>query len=146
VALAAGAGELELNVMTPLVADNLASAFEVLTRAARLLRTRCLEGLSVDRRRAQALVRGSLIEATALSPYLGYDVTAELVKQAQASGRTLRQVVRDHRLLDDRELARVLSPAALTGPQPTDVALRRRLQRAPAYRAFAASLAVARQQ
>jgi aspartate ammonia-lyase len=142
VALAAGAGELELNVMTPLVADNLASAFEVLTRAVRLLRTRCLEGLSVDRRRAQALVRGSLIEATALSPYLGYDVTAELVKQAQASGRTLRQVVRDHRLVGDRELARVLSPAALTGPQPTDVALRRRLQRAPAYRALAASLAV----
>src|SRR5262249_29948255 len=81
VALAAAAGELELNVMTPLVADNLAAAFETLTRAVRLLRERCVEGLAVDRRRAAALVAGSLIEATALSPYLGYDVTAELVKE-----------------------------------------------------------------
>ena len=141
VALAAGAGELELNVMTPLVADNLAGALEVLARAVALLRTRCIEGLAVDRRRARALVAGSLIEATALSPYLGYDVTAELVKQARASRRPLRQVVLDHGLLDARALVRVLSPGALTGPRATDVALRRRVQRAPAYRAFRAALA-----
>ena len=139
VALAAAAGELELNVMTPLVADNLAGAFETLTRAVRLLRERCLDGLAVDRRRAQALVNGSLIEATALSPYLGYDVTAELVKDARARRRPLRQVAVDHGLLDAREVARVLSPAALTGPRATDVALRRRVQRAPAYRAFRAA-------
>jgi aspartate ammonia-lyase len=136
VALAAAAGELELNVMTPLVADNLAGAFEVLTRAARLLRERCLEGLVVDRRRARALVAESLIEATALSPYLGYDMTADLVKEARANGRPLRQVVLDHRLLGQRELTRVLSPGALTGPRATDVALRQRVQKAPAYRGY----------
>jgi len=141
VALAAGAGELELNVMTPLVADNLAGAFEVLTRGVALLRTRSIEGLAVDRRRARALVAGSLIEATALSPYLGYDVTAEVVKEARATGRPLREVVLHHGLLDARALARVLSPAALTGPRATDVGLRRRVQRAPAYRAFRAGLA-----
>jgi aspartate ammonia-lyase len=139
IALAAAAGELELNVMTPLVADNLAGALDVLTRAVRLLRERCIEGLAVDRQRARALVSGSLIEATALSPYLGYDVTADLVKEARARRRPLRQVVLDHGLLGERELARVLSPAALTGPRATDVALRRRVQRAPAYRAFRAA-------
>ena len=107
----------------------------------RLLRTHCIEGLAVDRRRARALVAGSLIEATALSPYLGYDVTGELVKQARATGRPLRQIVLDHRLLDPRALARVLSPGALTGPRATDVGLRRRVQRAPAYRALRATLA-----
>jgi aspartate ammonia-lyase len=141
VALAAGAGELELNVMTPLVADNLAGALEVLTRAVRLLRTRAIEGMVVDRRRARALVAGSLIEATALSPYLGYDVTAALVKEARRTRRPLRQVTLQHGLLDPRALARVLSPDALTGPRATDVALRRRVQRAPAYRAFRAALA-----
>jgi aspartate ammonia-lyase len=141
VALAAGAGELELNVMTPLVADNLAGAFEVLTRGVALLRTCCVEGLVVDRRRARALVAGSLIEATALSPYLGYDVTAALVKEARATARPLREVVLGHGLLDARALARVLSPAGLTGPRATDVALRRRVQRGPAYRAFRAALA-----
>jgi aspartate ammonia-lyase len=140
VALAAGAGELELNVMTPLVADNLAGAFTLLTRALALLRTRCLDGLTVDRARARALVAGSLIEATALSPYLGYDVTAELVKEARARRRPLRAVVLGHHLLDEGALARVLSPAALTGPRATDVRLRRRVQQAPAYRAFRASL------
>jgi len=140
VALAAGAGELELNVMTPLVADNLAGALELLTRAVELLRTRCIDGLVVDRLRARALVAASLIEATALSPYLGYDVTAELVKEARATGRPLREVVLGHRLLEPRALARVLSPAALTGPRATDVGLRRRVQRAPAYRAYRAAL------
>jgi fumarate hydratase, class II len=140
VALAAAAGELELNVMTPLVADNLAGALELLARAARLLRARCLDGLAVDRRREQALVAGSLIEATALSPYLGYDVTAGVVKRARASGRPLRDVVAGHGLMDRAALARVLSPAALTGPRATDVALRNRVQRSPAYRAFRAAL------
>ena len=136
VALAAAAGELELNVMTPLVADNLAGALETLTRAVQLLRTHCIEGLRVDRGRARALVRGSLIEATALSPYLGYDATADLVKEARGRRRPLRQAALELGLLDARELARVLSPDALTGPRATDVALRRRVQRAPAYRAF----------
>ena len=90
---------------------------------------------------ARALVAGSLIEATALSPYLGYDVTAERVKEARARRRPLRAVVLDHGLLDVRALARVLSPEALTGPRATDVTLQRRVQRAPAYRAFRAALA-----
>src|SRR5581483_3617606 len=59
VALAAAAGELELNVMTPLVGLALGEGFDVLTRAVRLLRTRCLEGLTVDRERVAALVAGS---------------------------------------------------------------------------------------
>jgi aspartate ammonia-lyase len=136
VALAAGAGELELNVMTPLVAFDLATSFQLLTRAVQLLRTRCVEGLVVDRRRVATLVAGSLIEATALSPYLGYDVTAELVKEALASGRTLRDVVAARGLLDGRTLARLLRAASVTRPRSLDVPLRRRLQRATAYRRF----------
>jgi aspartate ammonia-lyase len=139
IALAAAAGELELNVMTPLVADNLSAALELLTRAVRLLRRECVEGLEVDRARARALVAGSLIEATALSPYLGYDVTAALVKEARATGRPLRGVVLQHRL-GERDLARILSPVRLTGPHATDVALRGRVQRGPTYRGFRATL------
>jgi aspartate ammonia-lyase len=140
VALAAAGGELELNVMTPLAAVNLAEALQLLTRAVRLLRVRCVDGLAVDRGRAQRLVAGSLIEATALSPYLGYDVTAELVKEARATGRPLRRVVQEHGLLDRAALGRVLSPLALTGPRATDVPLRRRVQDNPAYRQARARL------
>jgi aspartate ammonia-lyase len=136
VALAAGAGELELNVMTPLAAANLADAFGLLTRGVRLLRERCVEGIVVNRARVRALVRRSLVEATGLSPYLGYEVTAELVKEAQATGRPLRDVVRGHGLVADRDLERLLGSRALTAARPTNIALRRRLQQAPAFRAF----------
>ncbi|MBI2553073.1 MAG: aspartate ammonia-lyase [Candidatus Rokubacteria bacterium] len=136
VARAAEAGELELNVMTPLIAFDLWRSLELLTHALRLLRSRCVEGLRVDRRRARALVEGSLIEATALSPYLGYDVAAALVKEALARGRPLREVVLGRRLVDPAALDRLLAPAALTRPQRLDARLRRRIQRTPAFRAF----------
>jgi fumarate hydratase, class II len=136
VALSAASGELELNVMTPLVGLALGDSFDVLTRALSLLRTRCVDGLRVDRGRARALVDGSLIVATALSPVLGYAVTAELVKEALARREPLRAVVRRHRLLDDRVLARLLDPAALTRPGVPDPRLVQSVRRSPAYRAF----------
>jgi aspartate ammonia-lyase len=134
--LAALRGELELNVMTPLVAFNLGQAFDVLTRAGRLLRVRCVEGIRVNRERVASLVAGSLIEATALSPYLGYEVVAELVKEALASRRSLRDVVVARGLVERPILDRLLRPAAITGPQRIDLALRRRLLSSPAYRRF----------
>jgi aspartate ammonia-lyase len=141
VALAAAAGELELNVMTPLVGLALGDSFDLLTRALALLRSRCVEGMRVDRARVQALVRGSVIEATALSPVLGYEVTAELVKEAIARREGLRAVVRRHQLLDATTLGRLLAPSALTAPQPQDSALVRRVQASAPYREFRARLA-----
>ncbi|HET9488606.1 MAG TPA: aspartate ammonia-lyase [Methylomirabilota bacterium] len=140
VALAAVRGELELNVMTPLAAHNLGQAAELATRAVRLLRTRCVEGIVVNRARAAALLADSLVEATALSPYLGYEVTAELVKEALTSRRPLRAVVAARNLMDRPTLDRLLRPAATTRPQRLDAALRRRIQASPAYRRLKASL------
>jgi aspartate ammonia-lyase len=140
IALAAGAGELELNVMTPLVATNLSESLELLARAVALLRTRAVDGLVVDRERARALVSGSLIEATTLSPYLGYDVVAYLVKEALGSARPLRDVVAGHALLDAPTLARLLRPAMLTRPTVIDTALRRRVQSSRAYRTLKATM------
>jgi aspartate ammonia-lyase len=94
----------------------------------------------VDRARASALVARSVIEATALSPVLGYEVTAELVKEAIARREPLRAVVRRHRLLDDGALARLLAPAALTGPRAPDRGLARRVRGSAAYRAYRARL------
>ena len=139
IALAAVAGELELNVMTPLVAVNLADAFDLFTRGVTLLRERCVEGLRVDRARARALVDGSLLAATALSPYLGYEVMAEVVKEALATHRPLRDVIHAHGLVDDRTLTRLLRPASLTSPGLVDRALVRRLQASSAYRALRAA-------
>jgi aspartate ammonia-lyase len=140
IALAALRGELELNVMTPLVAMNLADALELLARAVRLLRTHAIEGLTVDRRRVAMLVRNSLIEATALSPYLGYEVVAQLVKEALATGRPFRDVVTARGLVDARTLRALLAPRTLTAPRRVDPALKARLRAAPAYRRLRAAL------
>ena len=140
VALAAAAGELELNVMTPLVAHSLGESFDLLTRALALLRTRCVTGLRVDRVRVRTLVAGSVIEATALSPVLGYEVTAELVKEALRRREPLRNVVLRHGLIDERALAQLLAPGALTAPQVPDLRLARRVRGTPAYRAYRARL------
>jgi aspartate ammonia-lyase len=141
IALAALRGELELNVMTPLVAMNLADALELLARAVRLLRTHAIEGLTVDRRRVATLVRNSLIEATALSPYLGYEVVAQLVKEALATGRPFRDVVTARGLVDARTLRALLATRTLTAPRRVDPALKARLRASPAYRRLRAALA-----
>jgi aspartate ammonia-lyase len=140
VELAALRGELELNVMTPLVALDLSRALDLLTRAVRLLRARCVAGIRVNRGRVASLVSGSLVQATALSPYLGYEVTAELVKEALATARPLREVVLGHALVDRRTLDRLLGAEKITRPQAVDVRLRRRLQSSPAYRRFRSRL------
>jgi aspartate ammonia-lyase len=139
-ARAAEAGELELNVMTPLLAFDLWWSLDLLTRAVRLLRLRCVEGLRVDRERARRLVEGSLIQATALSPYLGYDVTARLVKEALARRRPLREVVLARGLVGPAALDRLLAPEALTRPRRLDAGLRRRIQSSPAFRALTAAM------
>src|SRR5262249_42161981 len=127
---AAITGELELNVMPPLLAFDLTWSLDLLTRAVRLLRVKCVEGLRVDRRRTRALVEGSLVLATALSPYLGYAMVAELVKEALRTGRSLRAVVRAHDLVPEGILGRILDPLAVTRPARPDpravAAIRRR--------------------
>ena len=82
-----------------------------------------------------------MIEATALSPVLGYEVTAELVKEAVSRHEPLRAVVARHRLLDAATLDRLLAPGALTGPRRLPPALVRRVQGGPALREFRARLA-----
>ena len=90
----------------------------------------------MDRARVSELLARSHAEATALAPYLGYEVTAEVVKQARARSAAIRDVVFEHRLMAPSALARILAPRALTGPHATDRALRRRVQASPAFRDF----------
>jgi aspartate ammonia-lyase len=133
---AAIAGELELNVMTPLLAFDLTWSLDLLTRGVRLLREQCVAGLRVDVDRVRRLTERSLVLGTALSPYLGYAVVAELVKEAMKTGRPLRAVVRDHDLVPVRLLDRILDPLAVTRPTRPDPAAVVELRRRPAYAAY----------
>jgi aspartate ammonia-lyase len=116
IAAAADAGQLELNVMMPVIAWNALHAAGILARAAHILATRTIEGLEADEARCGELLDRSTAVATALSPYLGYAVTADVAKEAVATGRSIRDVVLSRRLLEPSRLDEILSPAAMTTP------------------------------
>ena len=107
-------GNLELNVMMPVMAHNLLEAIDLLANASSTLRERCVEGIEADTDRARELAEVNLIVVTALNPSIGYDRGAEVAKEAFASGRTIREVVLETGLLDAEELDRVLDIKRMT--------------------------------
>ena len=116
IAEASEAGQLELNVMMPVIAWNAIHATTILSRAMDVLRTRCVSGLTADEARARELLDRSTAVATALSPYIGYEATAEIAKEAVKTGRSIADLVRERGLLDARALQRILAPEAMTTP------------------------------
>jgi len=116
IAAAADAGQLELNVMMPVIAWNALHAAGILSRAMQILTTRAIDRLEADEARCRELLDRSTAVATALSPYLGYAVTADVAKEAVASGRSIRDVVLSRHLLEAPQLDQILSPATMTTP------------------------------
>lgn len=116
VCMAAEAGQLELNVMMPVIAWNTLHASTILRNAMRTLTTRTVDGITANEARARELLERSTALATALSPYIGYEKTAEIAKESVASGKPIRQIVLERRLIEAKELDRILSVEAMTRP------------------------------
>jgi fumarate hydratase class II len=89
-------GQFELNVRIPLIARNLLGSLHLLSTTATLFAEKCVDGIQPNLDGLQASAEGTLAVATALNPFIGYDKAAEIVKDASASGRTLREVAREH--------------------------------------------------
>jgi len=109
-------GNFELNVMMPVMAHNLLQSISLLTHAARAFSDRCIQGLEADRERCEELVEQSLAMVTALAPVIGYDEAAKIAKKAFDEGKTVREVARAEKLLDDEKLAQILDPRPMTQP------------------------------
>jgi aspartate ammonia-lyase len=114
--LAAEAGQLELNVMMPVIAWNALHASSILRQAMIVLRLRTVDGIEANVARARELLDRSTATATALSPYIGYEATAEIAKAAIATGRSIRELVLERKLLDTAQLDTILSADAMTKP------------------------------
>jgi len=114
VTLAAQSGQLELNAFLPLVAHALLGNLGLLERADTLFRTRCIDGLEADAERCADLLEHSHAQVTALVPALGYELAAEVAKEAQREKRTIREVVLARNLLAPQVLDRLLSADAMT--------------------------------
>ncbi len=113
---ASAAGQLELNVMMPVMAWNALHASTILANAIKVLTTRCVTGIEADEARCRELLDRSTAVATALSPYIGYAATAEIAKEAVKTGRSIADIVRERKLLPEDRLADILSPEAMTSP------------------------------
>jgi len=88
-------GHFELNVFIPMMAKNLLESIKLLASASRLLDEKCVAGIEANRDNCERYAELTLSAATALNPFIGYDKASEIVKEAAASGRSLREVARD---------------------------------------------------
>jgi fumarate hydratase class II len=93
-------GHFELNVYVPLIARNLLDSIRLLSSASRLLAEKCVDGIEANREQAEHYAELTLSAATALNPYIGYDKASEIVKEAAASGRSLREVAKEKGVAD----------------------------------------------
>ena len=114
VAMASEAGQLELNVMMPVIAHNLVFALIILANATRIFDERCVRGIEADAAQCAYWLERSPALVTALAPKLGYAEAAKLAKEAVASGLTVKELLQQKQLLSGRELEELLDMRAMT--------------------------------
>jgi aspartate ammonia-lyase len=116
VTLACQSGQLELNAFLPLVAHHLLHAIELLTNSAQVLAEKCVRGIRANKDHCQLLVENSLIMAPALLPYLGYEKTAAIVREARQKNIPIRSALLESQLMTEEEAERLLDYRELTRP------------------------------
>ena len=115
IAWCGAAGNLELNVMMPVMAYELLQSVELLTTSSANFREKLVVGLKADQVRAESLVEQSLAMVTVLAPVIGYDKAAAISKQAWSSGRTVREVAREMSGLPESQLDQLLNAESQAG-------------------------------
>ena len=117
IAQAAGAGQMELNVMMPVINHNLLRSVEILTNGVRMLREKCIVGIEADAARCATYLHASLGLATVLNPVIGYHRAAEVAREAAETGRSIREVVLERGILSEEALDRLIADS-LGGKAP----------------------------
>ena len=118
VTMAAEAGQLQLNAFEPVIAYSLFRSIPHLRQGCIVLARQCVTGITANRARLEEMVRHTIGIVTALNPYIGYDKSSALAKEAHASGRGVYELVLEKGWLSKHELDRILSPENLTQPRP----------------------------
>ena len=115
VAFAAEAGQLQLNVMEPVIAESILESVTWLRNAIDTLRTKCIEGITVNADHCYEMVRNSIGIVTALNPYIGYKGSTKVAKEALETGRSVYDIVLEKGLMTKEKLDEALDPAAMLG-------------------------------
>ena len=107
-------GNFELNVMMPVMAHNLLESIDLLATASTTFATRCVDGIEVNAERVRELLERNAVVVTALNPHIGYDNGARIVKEAAATGRSIRELVLESGLMTPDELDAALDLKKMT--------------------------------
>ncbi len=117
VTMAAEAGQLELNVMEPVIAYNLFSSLDILGRACRTLSERCIKGITANRDRCRTYVEQSIGLVTALNPIIGYEKSTEIAHEAFQTGKSVYSIVLEKGYLTKTQIDDILLPENMTCPR-----------------------------
>ena len=117
VTIAAEAGQLELNVMEPIIVYGLFESIEMLVHAIDTLREKCIVGITANEEICRRMVYHSIGLVTALNPYLGYETSSMLAKEALRTGKGIYDLVLEHGLMSQQELDQVLRPENMIHPR-----------------------------
>jgi aspartate ammonia-lyase len=120
VSLAAGAGQFELNVMTPLIAFDILWSVGLMTNTVSMFREKCVSGMTVSEARCTELLDKSQCLATVLNPYIGYDNVSRLVKTALRENKSLKQVIIEQDVIPEKYLTEILDARKMTEPGVVD--------------------------
>jgi fumarate hydratase, class II len=115
IAVGGQSGNFELNTMMPVIAYNLLQTIGLLAASARNFADQCIDGIEATERGPDMVEKGLML-ATALAPEIGYERAAALAKEAATTGQTIREIARERTDLSDRDLDRILDPAAMVEP------------------------------
>jgi fumarate hydratase, class II len=116
VTLSGQSGVFELNVMMPVMADNILESVRLLAASAVNLTERCIEGIQANSERCNEMVEQSLAMCTALAPEIGYDAAAAIAKESYKTGRTVREVAVARKVASPKRLREILDPMKMTRP------------------------------
>ncbi|WP_291066697.1 MULTISPECIES: aspartate ammonia-lyase [unclassified Empedobacter] len=116
ITMAAEAGQLQLNVMEPIIGFSIMESIQYLTNAMNTLRVECVDGITANAEHLKNEVQNSIGIVTALNPYIGYKASTKIAKEALETGGGVYQLVLDHGLLSKERLDEILDPKNMLGP------------------------------
>ncbi len=116
VTMAAEGGQLELNVFEPVIVHSIFESVEMLKNGMNTLKYRCIDGITANEERCRSMVHNSIGLVTALNPYIGYEASTQLAKEALSSNRSVYQLVLEKGLLTREQLDRILAPENMIKP------------------------------
>lgn len=109
-------GNFELNVMMPVKGHNLLQSIELLGKVSQVFVDKCIKGIKADKKRCEEMIEKSLAMCTSLAPVIGYDAAAKIAKEAYETGKTVREVALEKKVLPEAKLKELLDPWSMTEP------------------------------